>query len=72
MFDSKLADYALQLFRRDGIKVKTQHHIDELRPGLPCLTDTRDSLGCYTLKTREGGEVGVGLCVWSTGMIPTL
>ena len=33
MFDSKLADYAIDHFKRDGIKVKTNHNILELRPG---------------------------------------
>lgn len=65
MFDSSLANYALETFRRDGIIVKTSHHIEELRRGLPGKAEADD--GCLTLKTREDGEVGVGMCVWSTG-----
>lgn len=68
MFDSKLADYAVELFRRDGIKIKTEHHIQGLRPGLPGLSAYRDG-GCYTLKTKEDGETGIGMCVWSTGLM---
>jgi len=65
MFDSSLANYALETFRRDGIKVKTSHHIEELRKGSPGNAEGND--GCLTLKTKEEGEVGVGMCVWSTG-----
>jgi NADH dehydrogenase len=67
MFDTKLADYATQKFKRDGIKIKTEHHIEELRPGLPG-SETNNG-GCYTLKTKEDGEFGVGMCVWSTGLM---
>ena len=67
MFDSSLANYALEAFRRDGITVKTSHHIEELRKGLP--GNVEGDGGCLTLKTKEDGEVGVGMCVWSTGTI---
>jgi NADH dehydrogenase FAD-containing subunit len=67
MFDSKLADYALNLFKRDGIKVKTQHNIEELRAGLPGKAREQGDGGCFTLKTKQEGEMGVGMCVWSTG-----
>jgi NADH dehydrogenase FAD-containing subunit len=65
MFDSALANYALEIFRRDGIEVKTEHHIEKLRKGLPGA-EAGDT-GCLTLKTKEDGEVGIGMCVWSTG-----
>lgn len=74
MFDDKLAKYAMEAFRRQGVEVKTSNHVEELRPGLPdidrggnTMDDVRDPHGCYTLKTTEDGEVGVGMCVWSTG-----
>lgn len=66
MFDSSLANYALETFRRDGIEVKTSHHIEELRRGLPGTVEGDD--GCLTLKTVEDGEAGIGMCVWSTGL----
>jgi NADH dehydrogenase FAD-containing subunit len=69
MFDSSLAEYALNLFRRDGIQIKTEHHIEELRPGLPGSSNPNSDGGCFTLRTREDGEVGVGMCVWSTGLM---
>lgn len=69
MFDSSLAEYALNLFRRDGIQIKTEHHIEELRPGLPDSSNPNTDGGCFTLKTKEDGEVGVGMCVWSTGLM---
>lgn len=68
MFDSKLADYAIDRFKRDGIEVKTQHNILELRRGLPEGQDIPGSDTCYTLKTKQDGETGIGMCVWSTGM----
>ena len=73
MFDEKLGKYAMETFRREGVEVKTSHHVQELRPGLPRtgsdenMDDVADSQGCYTLTTKEDGDVGVGLCVWSTG-----
>ena len=73
MFDEKLGKYAMETFRREGVQVKTSHHVRELRPGLPRtasdenMDEVADSQGCYTLTTEEDGDVGVGLCVWSTG-----
>jgi len=67
MFDTSLATYALELFKRDGISIKTEHHIEELRQGLPGGSDEDNRAGCFTLKTKEEGEVGIGMCVWSTG-----
>ncbi len=68
MFDKNLAEYALNLFRRDGISIKTEHHIQSLTPGIPGL-DTKNDCGCLTLKTKEDGETGIGMCVWSTGLM---
>lgn len=67
MFDANLAEYAMHLFARDGISIKTEHHIQELRPGLPGWKPGQKDGGCFTLKTKEEGEIGVGMCVWSTG-----
>ncbi|KAK6512644.1 hypothetical protein TWF481_001526 [Arthrobotrys musiformis] len=69
MFDAKLANYALNLFKRDGIQIKTEHHIQELRRGLPDSSDDRNDAGCLTLTTQEEGDIGVGMCVWSTGLM---
>lgn len=60
---------AINLFKRDGIQIKTEHHIQSLQPGLPGSTDPDNDGGCFTLKTKEDGEVGVGMCVWSTGLM---
>ncbi|OBT64195.1 hypothetical protein VE03_06873 [Pseudogymnoascus sp. 23342-1-I1] len=68
MFDKRLADYATNHFRRDGITIKTSHHIRDLRPGLPG-TEEEDGSSGFTLTTEEDGEVGVGMCVWSTGLM---
>lgn len=71
MFDKSLANYALRTFAREGIRVKTEHHILELRAGFPGNaqgeTEKMSEEG-FTLTTKEDGEVGIGMCVWSTGM----
>lgn len=74
MFDDKLSEYAMKTFRRQGVEIKTSNHIESLRPGLPATdlsgnstSNISDPAGCYTLKTTEDGEIGVGMCVWSTG-----
>lgn len=73
MFDQSLEEYATETFRREGIKIKTSHHVQALKSGLPNLRADRsvdilqNSYGCLTLTIKEEGEVGVGLCVWSTG-----
>ncbi|CAO2654415.1 Nn.00g111480.m01.CDS01 [Neocucurbitaria sp. VM-36] len=72
MFDEKLAGYAMQKFKRKGIDIKTSHHVEELRCGAPVerqsSEDWKDYL-LYTLKVKEQGEIGVGMCVWSTGLM---
>jgi len=75
MFDDKLGKYAMDAFRREGVEVKTSHHVKELRPGLPRsegeegMDEVQDSQGCYTLNTEEEGDIGIGMCVWSTGLM---
>lgn len=75
MFDKNLANYALEHFSRDGIDIKTEHHILGLKKGFP-----KDSLEGengheedigkgFTLNLKEEGDVGVGMCVWSTGLM---
>ncbi|KAI1317629.1 pyridine nucleotide-disulfide oxidoreductase-domain-containing protein [Xylariaceae sp. FL0255] len=64
MFDRKLAQYATDMFRREKIEVKTEHHLTRIRddPKLP---------GCLRLKITECGEdeVSAGVVVWSTGLM---
>lgn len=74
MFDKKLAEFAMQTFAREGIDIKTKHHVEELREGPPKeaveagrVVDEQHI--CYTLKVKEDGEVGVGMVVWSTGLM---
>ncbi|KAG9190022.1 NADH dehydrogenase [Alternaria panax] len=72
MFDKRLAGYAMQKFKRRGIDIKTSHHVEELRPGAPAergMSDNIDDYHLYTLKVKEEGEIGVGMCVWSTGLM---
>lgn len=74
MFDDKLGEYAMQHFARNGISIQTQHHVEELRMGTPHTSthessDVKDTASCYTLKLKEEGEIGIGMCVWSTGLM---
>lgn len=73
MFDESLGKYAMKAFKREGVHIRTSHHVRELRPGLPknggkeSSDEVADTQGCYTLTTEEDGDMGVGMCVWSTG-----
>lgn len=69
MFDESLSRYAMDTMRKEGIAIKTEHHVKSLRwgaPGQPPPHDM-DPKRCLTLTTEEEGEVGVGMCVWATG-----
>lgn len=69
MFDDSLSKYAMENLSREGVDVKPNHHITGLRWGEPNKEppSEMDPKGCLTLTTKEEGEVGVGLCVWTTG-----
>ena len=73
MFDENLAKYAMQTFAREGIDIKTSHHVQELRRGFPTSEKgkqpVKDHLTSFTLKVKEDGELGVGMVVWSTGLM---
>lgn len=73
MFDDKLAKYAMDHLGREGIRIRTSHHVQELRRGVPKHVleqgQANDDISCFTLKLKEEGEVGVGMCVWSTGLM---
>lgn len=60
MFDQNLASYATDMFSRQGIKVRTEHHIQRIRrDGDILLLDTKE----------EEKEIGAGIVVWSTGLM---
>ncbi|KAL2109133.1 hypothetical protein VUR80DRAFT_2931 [Thermomyces stellatus] len=69
MFDKTLSNYAMEKMKTEGIDVKTSHHVESLRWGPPGESSphTMDPKGPLTLKTKEEGEEGVGICVWATG-----
>ncbi|KAF2876780.1 pyridine nucleotide-disulfide oxidoreductase-domain-containing protein [Massariosphaeria phaeospora] len=71
MFDSKIADYALVTLRREGISIKTQHHVESLYPGTPGTRSkgVTEDHAVFTLTTKEEGEISVGMVVWSTGLM---
>lgn len=64
MFEQTLADYAMGMFKRQNITVKTDHSIQRIRPD-------PDGHGGFCLKVKEYGdaEVGAGIVVWSTGLM---
>ncbi|KAI0366509.1 FAD/NAD(P)-binding domain-containing protein [Pilatotrama ljubarskyi] len=55
-FDAGLQEYATSKFKREGIRLLTQHHVERVEPGRMFVT--------------EEGEVNFGLLVWSTGLAP--
>ncbi|OJD26727.1 hypothetical protein ACJ73_01882 [Blastomyces percursus] len=69
MFDKSLSRYAMETLKREGVTIKTNHHIEELRWGIPNAEGPyeMDPKSCLTLRTKENGEEGVGMCVWATG-----
>lgn len=71
MFDETLSKYAMRMFRREGIQIKTSHHVERLRRGVPS-TDKQtfhDEQNILTLQVRQEGEIGLGMVVWSTGLM---
>lgn len=68
-FDESLSRYAMETMEKEGITVQTSHHIKSLRWGAPGAPPPHnmDPKGCLTLTTEEEGEIGVGMCVWTTG-----
>ncbi|PNY23675.1 Uncharacterized protein TCAP_06384 [Tolypocladium capitatum] len=59
MFDQNLANYATDMFRRQGIRVKTEHRLERIR---------RDGDALMLRIKEEPDEVGAGVVVWSTGL----
>ncbi|KAF6802185.1 pyridine nucleotide-disulfide [Colletotrichum sojae] len=62
MFDQQLATYATEQFKRQGISVRTEHHLQRIRP------DDRGGLK-LTIKEYGDEEISAGICVWSTGLM---
>lgn len=70
MFDENLAKYAMESFKREGISIKTSHHVEELKLGAPGeQVEADNDHHIYTLKVKEEGDIGVGMVVWSTGLM---
>ena len=69
MFDKSLSQYAMDTMKKEGINIKTSHHVESLRWGPPNTPGPHemDPKGCLTLRTKEEGDVGIGMCVWATG-----
>ncbi|KAL2024381.1 hypothetical protein VTK56DRAFT_8192 [Thermocarpiscus australiensis] len=69
MFDQALAQYAMDTFARHNIHVKTEHHLQRIRLAEGELGRRH---GALKIKIKEYGdeEVGAGLVVWSTGLMP--
>lgn len=56
-FDSKLSEYAMKIFRRQNIDIKTNSPVKEVRDG--------------SILLHDGTTIPHGLVVWSTGIGPT-
>jgi NADH dehydrogenase len=76
MFDENLAKYAMKTFSREGIEIKTSHHVESLRKGAPGdkngTEDVQDEYPVWTLRVKEEGDIGVGMVVWSKLSPPLL
>ncbi|KAL7943560.1 FAD/NAD(P)-binding domain-containing protein [Trichoderma barbatum] len=68
MFDQALAQYAMDLFARQGIEVRTEHHLERVRVADGALGRAHGGL---SIKIKEYGndEINAGLVVWSTGLM---
>ncbi|KAM6488404.1 FAD/NAD(P)-binding domain-containing protein [Trichoderma sp. SZMC 28011] len=68
MFDQALANYAMEHFARQGIQVRTEHHLERVRVA---DGDLGRAHGGLSIKIKEYGdeEVNAGLVVWSTGLM---
>ncbi|KAL4726190.1 hypothetical protein ACLX1H_006867 [Fusarium chlamydosporum] len=60
MFDQNLAAYATNIFKREGIRIKTEHHLQGIR--------REDDVLLMRIK-EEPEEVAAGVVVWSTGLM---
>lgn len=78
MFDQTLRQYATDHFSREGIAVKTKSHVESLSLGLPppphahadAWSDLQRGRPGLTLRIRGKEPEGVGMVVWSTGLMP--
>ncbi|TFA98239.1 putative NADH dehydrogenase [Trichoderma ghanense] len=67
MFDQALAQYAMDTFARQGIQVRTKHHLERVRIADGVLGSAHGGL---SIKIKEySEEVNAGLVVWSTGLM---
>ncbi|KAL1692910.1 hypothetical protein GGG16DRAFT_89324 [Schizophyllum commune] len=56
MFDRELVNYTENTLRREGVRIRTGHHVERVERDRMIVT--------------EQGEVPFGLLVWSTGLAP--
>ena len=75
-FDAQLSGYAMAHFKREKVDIRTSRKVRSLRRGVPdgngnggTHQGTAHQHGCCTLTTDQDGDVGVGMCVWSTGIM---
>lgn len=69
-FDDKLVQYAIKTFKRGGIQIKTSRHIQSLSPGLPGMAASEHGRRPgLTLNIEGEGQIGVGMAIWSTGLM---
>lgn len=73
MFDEALANYATQHYHRRNVDIKTGQKVIQLRKGFPndeaAKADQASQVKhrVYTLETEQDGDIGIGMCLWSTG-----
>ncbi|KAF1985335.1 hypothetical protein K402DRAFT_394679 [Aulographum hederae CBS 113979] len=70
MFDAGLQEYATDAFSRRGIDIKTSRRIMELANGLPGVDpEVQAGRPGLTLKVKDEEDLGIGMCIWSTGLM---
>ena len=74
MFNESLSKYTVETIRKEGIEIKTAHHdkisvrYRQIVTGEPHEMDPKE---CLTLHSKEEGDVGVGMSIWTTGNTTT-
>ncbi|OBZ66693.1 putative NADH dehydrogenase [Grifola frondosa] len=74
-FDTGLQEYATKKFRREGIRILTQHHVERVEAGKMVVTEEGEGKVSPFLCLRLSRisfwpTVNFGLLVWSTGLAP--
>jgi len=69
MFEAKLGEYAQATLAKENIEIRTSRKIVGIERGFPGSGDDEvDLKSGLTLRVEGEPDLGVGMCVWSTGL----